>query len=79
MKNNPVTRQRKPVNKPIEFIEHLELLNLLPENLDEFLQNLSEKAERFRNQEKTLKKIRAKNSKRILAGKEKMKLSVNKS
>lgn len=70
MKNNTKIRQRKPLNKPVEFIERLELLNLLPESLDEFLQEFSVNAERFHNQQKTLKKYQAENSKRTQAGKE---------
>lgn len=61
--------QRKPVNKPVEFIQRLEILNLLPENLDEFLQEFSALTEKFRSQQKTLKKYRAANLKRTKEGK----------
>jgi hypothetical protein len=33
--------KRQPINKPTKFVEHLELLNLLPENLDESLKEFS--------------------------------------
>lgn len=61
-------RERKPVNKPVRFIEYLELLNLLPDNLDEFLGSFSVQSEKFQINEKTLGRIRAENSKRKQKG-----------
>ncbi len=40
-------RIRKPINKPDKFIERLNLLNLLPDNLDDFLRKLSVISEKW--------------------------------
>jgi hypothetical protein len=71
-------KKRKPVNKPEKFIEHLNLLNLLPNNLDDFLRKLSKLAEKERNSAERLSKIRAENAKRIRKGLETLNFSPEK-
>lgn len=70
MKNNIKKRTRQPVNEPVEFMEYLELLNLLPENLDHFLKDFAELSEQFQINQIELKKYRVENQKRVAEGKE---------
>jgi hypothetical protein len=53
--------KREPKNKPIEFIEHLELLNLLPENLDNELKTLAENSEQLRHYQGLIDRLQRKN------------------
>jgi hypothetical protein len=74
-KGSESERKRNPVNKPEQFIEHLDLLNLLPNNHDKFLRKLSAKSERYINQQERLKEVCAENKDRKEKGLESLQLS----
>lgn len=70
--------KRIPVNKPVEFVERLELLNSLPKNLDSFLQELSDLVVKHYDQQKRRETVRRKNNKRWLNGERLIKLTPEK-